>query len=1447
MGSSAGNTLKKIGSLFGVSLGAAGLVMGFKAAVGAAFEFDQQMDAVQQRLSADMLPMMEEFNAGVMDMSVKFGEGTASLASGLGDIIDAGIAPSQALSVLNDSAILAKGGLFETETAARNVTTVLKAFNLDASESGRVIDIFANVADRGRGSMEGLSSGMASLSKLASDNGVSMEELGAALATATRNGVPMEQAIMGLKMVIMEMTKEDDKAATASGKLGLTLGQGKLGAGEFAQAIEILSRATEADQTACINNSKAKTLLNSLLKDAAGFSRDYTTEIGKAGTAEERWGRIAEEAGTKWEKAKAAGTGVLVTIGDGLTILLDKSGILDNVTEGIVSLTREMKGSGSSFSDITKEIKSTSDAYTTQRDNINALAAEYESLSTKLSELPAGSKEYLDTQTKLEEVTNKIANILPDAVDGWDDYGNAISINIGYVETFNEQQKVAFERTMELKRAQLDLKASMDKDAYEQAKADLSEYSQMILEAREDLRQIQSGERTGVDFEGPGGEQLVKTIESLETKVKAARVTVQSYQNTLDELDEANKTLADTTTFWGQATGLLPGIMDKAAGSIKKVGTSTADLNDEIDEQIEGVSEWQKEWESFYKDQADLSGKTTNEILADIDRRIAEMEKEGRMGSDEYKALCNTRVSYLRDSLIEQREAEEEAAQRITDIWDGVNEDVKNSMSTALGDMFSGDSNFEDALSSMGDKIKDSFAQGFASALVEKSGFDLAFKGNMLDLGKSASSIFGGGGAGGGGMLDGLSKGFSAITDALGITSAAAAQTAGEMAGIGEAVPPVVEGLQFPGAANGLSTVTVAADGTTTALNGTAAAASSAGISIAGYAAIAAIGLNGVVQGTEDIHEAWGSGDKSLAEKFGRTAIGVTKIISPATALTGTMAGLFGASNETADKISDVTAAMVLGAAVAGPFGAALGGLWASGNIGGQHVSFEEDMSENFENAQKTGQGIEDVFRSTYLRMTNYANDYWGTQENLMAEDYVTRLAYYNKFAALKQANGESLFSEEQLSKFRDALQISTNQAEREAMAIRTAYDNSFNSIKDKMWETFSGSAWQFDIIGDWEVQWKAAMDEAKASGGDAWSIFIEKMKSVPGMTDEIMAKLSQMIGNLSEEVDLTIDTKGAADSFRGLVDQIGVSLGKAGLSTEEYASRVENIASKFLAGWDIDLGENLKSIPGMTGDMVSKLAEELRALKESGVTEFDLGPDFETRLKEVASNSGLWPGIESGGEGKDGKGGKGKTKFGGMLVPGVEELGNALREQVIPGLTAFVSELVNSGQGMANLNETQASSILNLIGAEDTLANRQTLMGQTAEGTSNALNTLLAASYSGAEGQQMFGDGFGSLTDQIGTFAWGNWMLPVNWQEYIKEVNLSNFVAGVDLTNFVTRGSGARGTLRGEGSAAPTVGNINISLRIGQVSTESDFSEFEKRVSKSLTRSIKNALAEVA
>jgi len=169
-----------IGAL--TALGAAAALVGVKATKMAA-----ELDLALREVSTLLPGTVEDMNGlrvAVISLSTNVPDPPALLTKGLYQIISAGITDTaDSLYVLEIASRAAVAGLTDTFTSADALTTVLNAFQLEASEAERVADIFFATIKEGKTTFPELAGAIGNVATTAALAGVSMEEMGAAIAT----------------------------------------------------------------------------------------------------------------------------------------------------------------------------------------------------------------------------------------------------------------------------------------------------------------------------------------------------------------------------------------------------------------------------------------------------------------------------------------------------------------------------------------------------------------------------------------------------------------------------------------------------------------------------------------------------------------------------------------------------------------------------------------------------------------------------------------------------------------------------------------------------------------------------------------------------------------------------------------------------------------------------------------------------------------------------------------------------------------------------------------------------------------------------------------------------------------------------------------------------------------------------------------------------------------
>lgn len=284
-------------------------------------DFEQQMASVSTMV-VDTGAHMDRFREDVRRLSVEFGESTETLSKGLYDILSASVAPSKAISVLNASVKAAKAGMTDTAVAADVITTILNAYGLAAERATDVSDLLFSVVFRGKTTFAELAPTIGMVATTAATANVSLEEMGAALATMTRAGVRTEQAVVALNAIITGFLKPSADAANYARLLGFELSSSTIAAEGLAGVFRRISALpTEAIATLFPNVRALRGVLPAL-KQMQGFTEDLKIMGDRVGKTEEAFAKMTTTLTYAFNQVRQAVNYVISTIGEGLAPLL---------------------------------------------------------------------------------------------------------------------------------------------------------------------------------------------------------------------------------------------------------------------------------------------------------------------------------------------------------------------------------------------------------------------------------------------------------------------------------------------------------------------------------------------------------------------------------------------------------------------------------------------------------------------------------------------------------------------------------------------------------------------------------------------------------------------------------------------------------------------------------------------------------------------------------------------------------------------------------------------------------------------------------------------------------------------------------------------------------------------------------------------------------------------
>lgn len=218
-------------SLKSIAMKAVGVVtafLGFRAisrrlseAARGAAQFNQAMGQV-----ATLTDLSGEAFAAltrqVRELQAELPQTEDDLAMGLYQTLSAGVTDTaDAMLVLRESAKLAAAGLLETNTAVDAVTTVMNAYGMEARDVTRVTDTFFKTVAEGKLTIPALATSIGQVATTAALAGVSIEEVGASLATMTKLGIDTARAANALNNFFLSIISPQADVVEMARTMGL--------------------------------------------------------------------------------------------------------------------------------------------------------------------------------------------------------------------------------------------------------------------------------------------------------------------------------------------------------------------------------------------------------------------------------------------------------------------------------------------------------------------------------------------------------------------------------------------------------------------------------------------------------------------------------------------------------------------------------------------------------------------------------------------------------------------------------------------------------------------------------------------------------------------------------------------------------------------------------------------------------------------------------------------------------------------------------------------------------------------------------------------------------------------------------------------------------------------------------------------------------------------------
>ncbi|MDD3212076.1 MAG: phage tail tape measure protein [Eubacteriales bacterium] len=336
----AGKSLNNVGNKLTVGLTVPITAALYKAS-DAAMDFEDQLAKIGtmpgvttanlKAIGSNLLQISNDTNTAITDMTAAEYQALSS-----------GVAVAQSANYMNVSARAAKGGFADLTTAVNGSTSVLNAWQLDASAATDVYNKMIVAQNFGKTTLGEIASNIGNVAATAAGLKVSYTEVLAATAALTKGGITTSQAMTMLNQVLASVLKPTADAKKQAKALGLEFDAAALkskGLAGFLKDIEAKAGGNETAIAKLFGSVEAYKAVAALAgAQSADFAEALEAMESSAGAVDSAFETVSNTTGNKARTALNKLKNEAIEFGDvmlpTISDLMDKaSGVIDVLAE----------------------------------------------------------------------------------------------------------------------------------------------------------------------------------------------------------------------------------------------------------------------------------------------------------------------------------------------------------------------------------------------------------------------------------------------------------------------------------------------------------------------------------------------------------------------------------------------------------------------------------------------------------------------------------------------------------------------------------------------------------------------------------------------------------------------------------------------------------------------------------------------------------------------------------------------------------------------------------------------------------------------------------------------------------------------------------------------------------------------------------------------------------
>lgn len=302
----------------------------------AASEYETALKKVESIADTSVYPM-DSMRGALTELSNDTGVLVAELSESAYQAISASVDTAGAVEFVGEANQLAVGGFTSAATAVDVLTTAVNAYGLSAEDAGQISDYLITTQNKGKTTVDELASAVGKVIPLAAAYGVGMDNLSAAYAVTTANGIQTAEATTYVKSMLTELADSGSDVSKVLAKgTGHTFTELNKAGYSLGDVLKVLGDSVNGDATAFSNlwSSSEGATAALTIYNAGAEKYNSTLDImrNSAGATAAAYEKMSGTTEFSLERMQAGYENISIAIGDVFNPAL--GGMYDMIADG---------------------------------------------------------------------------------------------------------------------------------------------------------------------------------------------------------------------------------------------------------------------------------------------------------------------------------------------------------------------------------------------------------------------------------------------------------------------------------------------------------------------------------------------------------------------------------------------------------------------------------------------------------------------------------------------------------------------------------------------------------------------------------------------------------------------------------------------------------------------------------------------------------------------------------------------------------------------------------------------------------------------------------------------------------------------------------------------------------------------------------------------------------